>query len=184
MDAGILFLRLLVGCLMAGHALQKLFGWFDGHGIAGTAPLFAQWGLRPARPMVAIAGASELAGAVLIASGTFTAVGVAFVVGTMLVAGSVNAANGLWAVGGGYELPLVYGLMGLGIGLVGPGRYSVDAHTQLERFTGSGYVLAAAAAAIICSAPLVVRIVRTRRGSISSPPERRTSDEPGAMHHA
>ena len=172
MNTGILLLRLLLSLLLAGHACQKLFGWFDGHGVAGTAPLFDRWGLRPAKLMVTVAGASELVGAVLMGTGTLTAVGVAFVVGTMLVAASANSANGLWAIGGGFELPLVYGLLGVGIGLVGPGRYSIDAQTGLLRFAGTAYVLAAAAAAVIFAMPLVARIMTTRRteSATISPP--------------
>ena len=178
MNAGILLLRLLLSLLLAGHAGQKLFGWFDGHGITGTAPLFDRWGLRPAKLMVTVAGISELAGAVLMSTGTFTAVGVAFVVGTMLVAASVNSSNGFWAIRGGYELPLVYGVLGFGIGLVGPGRYSVDAHTDLLRFAGPGYVVFAAAAAVVGATPLIARITVTRRteSAALAPPVAKPAD--------
>ena len=162
MDEGILLLRLLLGTLMAGHALQKLLGWFDGLGIGGTAALFEQWGLRPPRLMVAAAGTSELVGAVLIVTGTFTALGVACVVGTMLVAASVNFSHGLWATRGGYELPAVYGLLGLGIGLVGPGRYSVDYQAGLITYASHAYVLLAAAAGVVGAAPLVIRVLQTQ----------------------
>lgn len=164
MNEGILLLRLLLGTLMAGHALQKLVGWFGGHGIDGTAPLFEAWGLTPARTMVLIAGCSELIGAALIATGTLTAVGVAFVVGTMVVAGSVSAPNGLWATEQGFELPLIYGVLALGIGLVGPGHLSVDYQAGLMHLAKPGFVLAAAAAAVIGSSPLTLRVARARRG--------------------
>ena len=36
MDAGLLIARVVVGLLMAAHGSQKLFGWFGGHGLAGT----------------------------------------------------------------------------------------------------------------------------------------------------
>jgi len=36
MSAGILVARLVVGLLMSAHGSQKLFGWFGGHGLAGT----------------------------------------------------------------------------------------------------------------------------------------------------
>ena len=162
MDEGILLLRLLLGTLMAGHALQKLLGWFDGLGINGTAALFERWGLRPPRVMVATAGTSELVGAVLIVTGTFTALGVACVVGTMLVAASVNFTNGLWATKGGYELPAVYGLLGLGIGLVGPGRYSVDYQAGLITYASRAFVLLAAAAGVMGAVPLVIRVLQTQ----------------------
>ena len=40
MDFGILALRLVLGLLMAAHGAQKLFGWFGGHGLAGTGGFF------------------------------------------------------------------------------------------------------------------------------------------------
>jgi putative oxidoreductase len=162
-NEGLLLLRLLLGTLMAGHALQKLLGWFGGHGIAGTVPLFELWGLTPARTMVAVAGCSELLGAGLIMTGTLTALGVTLVVGTMVVAGSVSTTNGLWAINQGYELPLVYGLLGLGIGLVGPGHLSVDYQAGLMNVAKPGDVLIGAAAALAGSAPLVLRVIRARR---------------------
>src|SRR5207245_5216835 len=36
-DLGLLVLRLTVGGLLAGHGAQKLFGWFGGFGLKGTA---------------------------------------------------------------------------------------------------------------------------------------------------
>lgn len=172
MDVAILLLRLLLGVLIAGHALQKLLGWFGGFGIKGTARLFETWGLRPSRPMVAAAGAAELLGAVLVATGTLTALGVAAVVGTMLVAASVSFPHGFWASKGGYELPAVYGLLGLGIGLAGPGRYSVDAQTGLQPYATTAFVLLAAAAGVVGATPLVIRVVHThaRTRSPDTPP--------------
>lgn len=161
MDDAILLLRLLLGVLMAGHALQKLLGWFGGFGIEGTARLFESWGLRPGRLMVAAAGTAELLGAVLIATGTLTALGVACIVGTMMVAASVSFPHGFWASKGGYELPAVYGVLGLGIGLAGPGRYSVDAQAGLLQYESTALVLMAAAAGVVGAAPLVIRVVRT-----------------------
>lgn len=37
MTFGLLILRLVFGMTMAAHGAQKLFGWFGGGGIAGTA---------------------------------------------------------------------------------------------------------------------------------------------------
>jgi putative oxidoreductase len=41
MDTGLLVLRIVVGLLLVGHGTQKLFGWFGGGGLNGTA-----WYLR------------------------------------------------------------------------------------------------------------------------------------------
>ena len=161
MNDGVLLLRLVLGALMAGHALQKLAGWFSGMGLEGTAQLFEAWGLRPGRLMVFAAGVTELLGAFLIATGLLTTLGVACVVGTMVVAASTSRPNGLWAVKHGYELPALYALLGVGIGLIGPGRYSLDDHFGLLQYTNTGYVLAATVLAIVGAAPLVRRVTQT-----------------------
>jgi uncharacterized membrane protein YphA (DoxX/SURF4 family) len=46
---GLLILRLIFGMTMAAHGVQKLFGWFGGGGIAGTALFMEQLGFRPGR---------------------------------------------------------------------------------------------------------------------------------------
>jgi putative oxidoreductase len=39
MDFGVLILRLVFGLTLTAHSVQKLFGWFGGPGIAGTAQM-------------------------------------------------------------------------------------------------------------------------------------------------
>ena len=46
MKLGLTLLRTIVGVLFFGHGTQKLFGWFGGHGIEGTAGFFESIGLR------------------------------------------------------------------------------------------------------------------------------------------
>jgi len=58
MNFALLLLRLVAGLVMAAHGAQKLFGWFGGYGIAGTAGFFEQLGFRPGR---AFATAAALA---------------------------------------------------------------------------------------------------------------------------
>ena len=47
MDTGLLVLRLVIGPLMAAHGAQKLFGWFGGYGLAGTAGYFESHRFSP-----------------------------------------------------------------------------------------------------------------------------------------
>ena len=49
LDLGFLFARVLIGLLIAAHGAQKLFGWFGGHGLPGTAGFFEGLGFRPGR---------------------------------------------------------------------------------------------------------------------------------------
>ena len=72
MELGLLVLRLVVGGLFAAHGAQKLFGWFGGHGLAGTAGFFESIGLRPGRAMALGAGAAEFVGGLLLVVGLVT----------------------------------------------------------------------------------------------------------------
>jgi uncharacterized membrane protein YphA (DoxX/SURF4 family) len=46
-SAGLLVGRLVVGLGMAAHVAHKLFGWFGGHGRAGTGGYLESLGFRP-----------------------------------------------------------------------------------------------------------------------------------------
>ena len=62
MNLGQLAIRGVVGPLFVGHGAQKLFGWFDGHGIEGTGGAFESMGLNPGKRHAAAAGAAEAIG--------------------------------------------------------------------------------------------------------------------------
>ncbi|HZT78025.1 MAG TPA: DoxX family protein [Vicinamibacterales bacterium] len=127
MDFGLLALRATAGLVMSAHGAQKLFGWFGGHGLAATSGFFESIGFRPGRPLAAAAAISECLGGLLIAFGVLGPVGPALVLATMIVAASVHWQNGLFAMQGGIELPLLYGAVAVALALVGPGAYSLDA---------------------------------------------------------
>jgi putative oxidoreductase len=128
MNSGILALRLVLGLLMAAHGAQKLFGWFGGHGLAGTGGFFESLGFRPGRLFASAAGISEFGGGLLVTLGLFGAVGPALVLSVMIVAAvSVHAPNGLFAMSNGIEVPLLYGVGALALALAGPGLFSLDA---------------------------------------------------------
>ena len=89
MDIGLLILRLVIGTLFIGHGTQKLFGWWNGGGPAGTARFFDQVGFRPAPPLAIVAGLTETGGGSLITLGLLTPLGAAGVIGVMTAAGVV-----------------------------------------------------------------------------------------------
>ena len=122
MDTGLMLLRVVVGPLMAAHGAQKLFGWFGGYGLAGTAGYFESIGYRPGRLFVAAAAGSEIASGVLVALGLFGPVGPALMLSVMIVAAvTVHWEHGLFAMSNGIELPLLYGGAAASLALTGPG---------------------------------------------------------------
>jgi putative oxidoreductase len=146
MDAGLLVLRIVVGVLMAGHGAQKLFGWFGGHGLAGTAGMMDAVGLRPARAMAVTAGLAELVGGLLFATGLLTPLAAALIIAVMGAAiASVHWRAGLWTTQGGYEYNLVLISAAFAVTAIGPGKWSLD-HALNLNLDGRGWALAALAA--------------------------------------
>ena len=128
MDAGLLLARMVFGLLMAAHGTQKLFGWFGGYGLAGTAGFFESLGFRPGRLFAGAAASTEIAAGLLVALGLLGPLGPAMIVSVMLVAiATVHWANGLFAQNNGIEVPLLYGVAAVTLALTGPGAFSVDA---------------------------------------------------------
>ena len=133
MDAGLLIVRLVFGLLMAVHGSQKMFGWFAGPGLGGTASFLESLGFRPGRGFAAANALAELGGGLLLALGLFGPVGPAAIVSVMLVAiVTVHWPHGLLALTNGIELPLLYLAAGLSLSLSGAGGYSLDAVLGLD----------------------------------------------------
>lgn len=125
---GLLLVRLTLGLLMAAHGSQKLFGWFGGHGLAGTAGFFDSIGFRPGRFFATLASATEVTSGLLLALGFLGPVGPALMISVMIVAAvSMHLKNGVFAANNGIEVPLLYGVVAAGLLLMGPGQYSLDA---------------------------------------------------------
>jgi putative oxidoreductase len=147
MDLGRTILRGVVGPLMIGHGTQKLFGWFGGHGLAGTGGFFENLGLRPGRRHATAAGAAETVGGALVTLGALTPLASTLVASVMITAiRKVHADKGPWAAGGGYEYNLVMIAAVTALTETGPGRPSVDAAVA-PRLSGSALAIASLAAA-------------------------------------
>jgi putative oxidoreductase len=161
MDIGLLLIRVVVGALLAGHGTQKLFGWFGGPGLAGTAEFFASVGYRRPRAMAAVAGFTELAAGLGLAIGVAMPLVAAAVVGVMVNAiVAVHAHAGLWAQNHGYEYPLVLAVLAVALAWTGPGAISLSAALGIE-LSGTAYALGAAAVGTLSA--LVVLATRQRQ---------------------
>jgi putative oxidoreductase len=130
---GLLILRVGVGLTIAGHGAQKLFGWFAGAGLKGTAAGMGRNGFKPAELWALVAGLGEFGGGVLIFLGLLTPLGGFAVVGAMVVAiVSVHLSKGFWNRNGGLEFPLMIGVPALALTFIGPGAYSIDSVLDLR----------------------------------------------------
>jgi putative oxidoreductase len=149
MELGKLAVRGVVGPLFVGHGTQKLFGWFGGHGLEGTAGFFEQGiGLRPGKRHATAAGLSEAVGGALLTLGALTPLAASMVIGTMVTAiRKVHAPKGPWVTEGGYEYNAVLIATMVALAESGPGTPSVDA-AMLPRLKGTGWALLALAAGV------------------------------------
>lgn len=128
MDLGLLIIRVVVGLLFIGHGAQKVFGWFGGYGLKGTGGWFDSIGIKPGVAMALIAGLAELIGGILFVLGFLTPLAALLIAGTMFMAiVKVHAPNGIWATSNGYEFNLTLIAVAIGLALIGPGRFALDA---------------------------------------------------------
>jgi putative oxidoreductase len=123
-----LLARVTIGLLFAGHGAQKLFGWFGGGGIDGTARSFEKLELVPGRRNALAAGVSETGGGLLFAAGAATPLAATALTASMITAiKTVTGPKGPWVQKGGYEYNLVLLAAVFGLTENGPGQWSVDA---------------------------------------------------------
>jgi putative oxidoreductase len=119
--------RLAAGLILMPHGAQKLFGLFGGYGVEATGQFFATKLGLPAS-LALVAGLIEFFGGLLLAVGLFTRPAAALVAGMMAIAVvTVHLPAGFFWTNGGFEYPLMWGLVALSFVLRGGGRYSLDA---------------------------------------------------------
>ena len=124
---GLTVLRVFVGIIFAAHGSQKLFGWFGGGGLAGTAQWMESIGLAPGTLMALLSGGTEFFGGLALIIGLLArpaALGLSFTL--LVVIFSVHIHNGLFMANNGYEFALA--LLGgtLAVLLEGAGKLSAD----------------------------------------------------------
>jgi putative oxidoreductase len=122
----LLLFRLTIAIVFLAHGWNHVFG---GGKIAGTARWFESLGMRPGIVHAWAASLTELGAGVLVGLGLLTPLGAAAVVGVMVVAlVTTHLRNGffIFKPGQGYEYVVVLIMCAVAIGVVGPGRWSVD----------------------------------------------------------
>jgi len=120
--------RATIGLTLVPHGAQKLFGWFGGGGIAGTAQGFEGMGFQPGVFWAVVAGLVEFVGGLMLAAGFLTRLVAAIVfVFLMVTVIAVHWPAGFFWTNGGFEYPLLWALVALAFVFAGGGRWSVDA---------------------------------------------------------
>lgn len=127
-----LITRVTLGVVILPHGLQKLFGWFGGHGFAGTMHHFTEnLGIPTVFALLAII--AESFGALGLIVGLLTrvaALGVGATIGTAAV--MVHLQYGFFMnwfgnqAGEGFEYHLLVVGMALALIISGGGRWSLD----------------------------------------------------------
>jgi putative oxidoreductase len=127
-DIALLIVRVVVGVIFAAHGAQKVFGAFDGPGLAGVVEM-----MGPIAYPVAI---GEFFGGVGLIVGFLTRFSAASLIVIMLGAiGMVHGKNGFFMSNNGFEYNLA--LIGLlaAILIAGPGRFSIGRYLPLPKST-------------------------------------------------
>ena len=145
-DLGLLLLRLGAGATLMAHGYPKLFGGPEkappgpaakvlgpnfGEAVQSGGPesfaqVLAQLGVPEPQVAAVLAGLAEFGGGLGLALGLFTRPAGLAAAGNMAVA----ARKAHWPQGfygqGGYEFPLLLGLVAAALAITGPGALSVD----------------------------------------------------------
>ena len=166
LSVGLLVFRIVIGLAMAAHGTQKLFGWFGGHGLAGTGGFFEMLGFRPGRAFALAAGATELASGLLIALGFLGPVGPALMLSVMIVAAlTVHWKNGFFASANGIEITVLFGVAAIALAFTGFGQFSLDAVAGIDMWFSPVEAIAALLLGVIGA----IGNLSLRRRAISGP---------------
>jgi putative oxidoreductase len=176
-DLALLILRATVGTLVAGHGAQKLFGWFEGPGLKGTAGFMEQLQLKPGRTWAIAASAAEFGGGSLTAAGLLNPVGPLGVISAMgMATAKVHWGKPIWVTSGGAELPITNIGVASALLAAGPGIYSLDhiLKTSLPHWTvlpGLALALGGIALGIRASAQAEAQRPQTQPQAVEIPHE-------------
>jgi len=117
----LVLIRVALGVIFILHGAQKVFGWFDGPGLAGFVKWIGAYGVS--EPIAYLAAFAELIGGILLLSGRASRIGALMVMAVMLGAiFIVHWPHGFFLQNQGFEYPLILALCALAILIGGPGR--------------------------------------------------------------
>jgi putative oxidoreductase len=174
MSYGILFLRVVLGLIMAAHGAQKLFGWWGGPGLQGVHGWLTSMRFRGGWLPVSLLVSAEFGGGLLLALGLLTPFAAFAIVAGMFVAiATTHWRNGFWNGGGGYEFNLLILVAAASVAAIGPGRFSLDrAFGWADNLSGVWWGVGVLAAATV-AALATLTLGRRREERAVSEPDRR-----------
>ncbi len=124
-------LRVVAGLTFTAHGAQKLFGWFGGYGLEGTAGWMASIGLNPGMLMALLAGSAEFFGGIFLILGLLVRPSALVLAFTMVIAVLlVHLPHGFFMSNNGYEYALVLLAISVALLIRGAGSVSVDSVIQ------------------------------------------------------
>jgi putative oxidoreductase len=124
-------IRVANGLLLVRHGAQKLFGAFGGGGVAGNSQCLEIIGYAPGFAGALALGSLEFFGGFLLALCLFTRHVAAAVVVLMFEAIRFHWGNGFFWPDGGFEYPLLWGIVALSFVIRGGRPYLL--HARLGR---------------------------------------------------
>ena len=133
-DVALVAVRIALAWIFFVYGTQKLFGWFDGGGLDGTADFMANTaGLKPGRFFAVMGGLIEFGGAIALALGIVARLaGLALLVDMVMAMITVTWSKGLLyqtspPATPGYQLNVALAALAVVVALLGAGRFSADA---------------------------------------------------------
>ena len=170
MASGLLLLRLVLGGIMAAHGAQKLFGWWGGPGLEGTARMCTNLAYRSPFLMACGLGLAEFTGGVAIMAGLLTPLAALGVTVVMLNAVYlIHWPKGFFVTNGGFEFNALIAAAAIGLAAIGPGRFSLDhAIGWDDELSGVWWGVGEAGGALVVSS-LTLTLGRRRPSVAESP---------------
>jgi putative oxidoreductase len=147
LNLALLGLRVVAGVVMLAHGWNHLRRNLQGPGVANW---FASLGLRPGPVHAWLVTVTELAGGALLVAGFLSPLAAGSVVGVAVVAWITNHRRAGFFVFSrpteGWEYVMTLTIVGLALGALGPGEWSIDHTLGLGWVDGwSGLVISAVA---------------------------------------
>lgn len=126
-DLGIALIRAVLAVVFIYHGSQKLFGWFGGYGVSGTAGFFAQIGIPMPRLSVYLAAGTEFFGGIvlILGSGLLGRAVATIMAFNMAVAIATVHLHAFGTQNKGMEFPLTLGVVCLALAFTGFGQLTL-----------------------------------------------------------